>query len=197
MLNARVVGLRAQNKLATRRELSHFGLELFLKRGFANTTVDQIVRPLGIARRTFFRYFNTKEELVFTWYEDLTPELVSALRSRPKGEKPFTAVREALNSLLRMYDENPDWVRGMMRLLRETPSLIGSEFEKRVVWERALVAALIEREGRHAMSPLWANIVVGTALTAFTAALDQWYESGGNTRLRPIVATAYALALDL
>ena len=197
MATGKIVGLRAQNKLATRRELSRCGVELFLKQGFANTTIDQIVQPLGIARRTFFRYFNTKEELVFTWYEDLTPELVDALKSRPKEEKPFRAVCEALTSLLRLYDANPAWVLSMMRLLKETPSLIGSEFEKRVVWERALVTALIQREGKRSTSALKAGIVVGTALTAFTAALNEWYEGGGDAKLRPIVAKAFSMALDL
>jgi AcrR family transcriptional regulator len=197
MAAGKIVGLRAQNKMATRRELSRFGVELFLRQGFANTTIEQIVQPLGIARRTFFRYFNTKEELVFAWYEDLTPELVDALKSRPQEEKPFTAACEALTSLLRLYDANPDGVLAMMRLLKETPSLIGSEFEKRIVWERALVEALVERQGKKTMSPLKARIVAGTALTAFSAALSEWYEDGGNARLRPIVAKAFAMARDL
>jgi len=197
MTIGKIVGLRAQNKLATRRELSRFGVELFLKQGFANTTIEQIVQPLGIARRTFFRYFNTKEDLVFAWYEDLTPDLVDALKSRPQEEKPFTAVCEALTSLLKLYDANPDWVLAMMRLLKETPSLIGSEFEKRIVWERALVLALIQREGKRTMSPLKAGIVVSTALAAFTAALNEWYENGGDAKLRPIVAKAFSMARDL
>jgi hypothetical protein len=47
------------------------------------------------------------------------------------------------------------------------------------------------------MSALKAAIVAGTALTAFTAALSEWYEDGGNAKLRPIVAKAFGLARDL
>src|SRR5262245_60985701 len=134
----KIVSLREQNKVATRRELARFGIELFLKQGFHNTTIDQIVEPLGIAKRTFFRYFNVKEDLVFAWYEELTHELVDELKARPKTEKPFKAVCETLASLLKLYDANPDWARAMMHLSKETPSLCGKNFEKRVVWERAL-----------------------------------------------------------
>src|SRR5271170_5013001 len=85
-------GLREKNKQATRSELSRFGIELFLKNGFTNTTIDEIVEPLGIAKRTFFRYFGVKEDLVFAWYEDLTTVLVDELKRRPRKEKPFEAV---------------------------------------------------------------------------------------------------------
>jgi AcrR family transcriptional regulator len=197
MTVGKIVSLREQNKMATRRELSRFGVELFLKQGFANTTIDQIVGPLGIAKRTFFRYFNAKEDLVFAWYEERTTDLVNELSSRPKQEKPFKAVYETLSSMLKLYDANPDWALAMMRLSHETPSLIGREFEKRMIWEQALIDALIEREGKKAMHPLKARIVVGTAMTAFTAALYEWYAAAGKAKLRPIVEKAFSLAEDL
>jgi AcrR family transcriptional regulator len=190
----RIKGLREKNKLATRSELSRFAIELFLKRGFANTTIDEIVEPLGIAKRTFFRYFSVKEDLVFAWYEDLTSDLVKELSSRPKQETPFEAVCKTLSSLLKMYDENPTWALSMVRLSMETPSLIGKNFEKRVLWERAFAATLIEREGKKTMSPLKAQIIAGIAMTAFTAAIGEWFANGGKGKLRPIVERAFSMA---
>lgn len=190
----KIAGLREKNKTATRRELSQFGIKLFLKQGFANTTIDEIVEPLGIARRTFFRYFRAKEDLVFAWYEDLTIELVNELKQRPRQEKPFEAVSRTLASLLKMYDENPEWAASMMRLSMETSALIGKSFEKRVLWERALAATLVEREGQEKIPPLKAQIVVGAAMVAFTAAVNEWFAGGGKAKLRPIVERAFAMA---
>jgi AcrR family transcriptional regulator len=190
----KIKGLREKNKMATRSELSRFGIELFLKKGFANTTIDEIVEPLGIAKRTFFRYFSVKEDLVFAWYEDLTIELVKELKQRPSREKPFEAVCKTLSSLLKMYDENPDWAVSMMRLSMETPSLIGKSFEKRILWEKAFAAVLIEREGKKAMPPLKAQIIAGVAMTAFTAATNEWFSNGAKAKLRPIVERAFATA---
>lgn len=196
-MDMKVVNLREQHKAATRSELARFGVQLFLQQGFANTTIDQIVEPLGIAKRTFFRYFNTKEDLVFAWHEEKTPALVSELNSRPKQETPFKAVCETLCSMLKTYDAHPDLALAMMRLLKETPALVGRESEKRMIWEQALAAALIEREGEQAMSPLEARIVVGKVMTAWTAALDEWYAGGGKAKLRPIVEKALSMASDL
>ena len=193
----RIKGLREKNKLATRSELSRFAIELFLKKGFANTTIDEIVEPLGIAKRTFFRYFSVKEDLVFAWYEDLTNDLVNELSSRPKQEMPLEAVCRTLSSLLKMYDGNPAWALSMVRLSMETPSLIGKNFEKRVLWEKAFAATLIEREGKKTMSSLKAQIIAGVAMTAFTAAIAEWFANDGKAKLRPIVERAFSMASAL
>jgi AcrR family transcriptional regulator len=192
-MTRQIMSLRERNKATTRRELSRFGIELFLKNGFANTTIDEIVAPLGIAKRTFFRYFDVKEDLVFAWYEDLTVDLVNELNSRPRQEKPFEAVCNTLSSLLKMYDENTGRAMSLMRLSMETPSLIGKSFEKRVIWEKALAATLVEREGKKTMSPLMAQIIVGTAMAAFAAATGEWFANGGKAKLRPIVEKAFAI----
>lgn len=193
-MTAKIAGLREQQKAATRAELYRFGFELFLKQGFADTTIEQIVEPLGIAKRTFFRYFATKEELVFAWYEDKTAELVAELKGRPRKEKPFTAVCETLASLLKRYDAAPEMAFALVRLLKDNPTLGGRSFEKQTVRERALAEALIEREGVAKLPALKARIVVGVVMTAFGAALDEWYASGGKADLRPIVETAFSMA---
>ena len=189
-----VPGLRAQQKAATRNELIRMGVALFLKQGFVNTTIDQIVAPLGIAKRTFFRYFKTKEDLLFGWQIEKTTDLVRELKARPRQEKPYKAVCETLASLLEYYDTSPDRALAFMNLTKETPSLIGRNCEKRMIWEQALVAALIEREGKGAMRPLEARIIVGTAMVAWLAALAEWYEEGGKPNLHPIVKKAFSMA---
>ena len=192
-----IARLREQNKAATRDELARFGMQLFLKQGFDNTTVEQIVEPLGIARRTFFRYFNTKEDLIFAWNEEKTVAFVDALKARPPQEKPYKAVCEAIAAPLKRYDDNPELAFALMRLLKETPSLIGKDIEKQRIWERALAAALVEREGKKSMSPLKARVIVGAAMAACKAGLDEWYAGGGKAKLRPLVTKAFALASGL
>ena len=190
----RIKGLREKNKLATRSELSRFAIELFLKKGFANTTIDEIVEPLGIAKRTFFRYFSVKEDLVFAWYEDLTNDLVNELTLKTKAGNAFRSRLQ--NAVLPAQDvrRKSTWALSMVRLSMETPSLIGKNFEKRVLWEKAFAATLIEREGKKTMSPLKAQIIAGVAMTAFTAAIGEWFANGGKAKLRPIVERAFSMA---
>ena len=193
-MTAKISNLREQFKTNTRQELTRVGLQLFLQQGFANTTIDQVVAPLGISKRTFFRYFDTKEDLVFEWQKEMAPALVEGLHSRPGHEPPFTAVSQTLFSLAARTNENPDLAFALMRLLKETPSLAGREMERRTVWEQALTAALIEREGHAAMPRLKARIIVGMAMTAWIAALDEWYIDGGKAELRTLLEKAFSLA---
>lgn len=196
-MTIKLVNLREQLKATTRQELTRIGLDLFLLHGFANTTIDQIVAPLGISKRTFFRYFKTKEDLVFEWQTQMAPALVLELNARPREETPFQAVSETLFSLLTRINENPELSFALMRLLKETPSLAGRDMENRMVWEQALTTALIEREGRKVMARLKARIIVGMAMTAWTAALDEWYAGGGKAKLRPLMAQAFSLIKEL
>ena len=195
-MTARITNLREQFKTTTRQELTRVGLQLFLQQGFANTTIDQIVEPLGISKRTFFRYFATKEDLVFEWQTEMAPALIDELNSRSKDEAPFKAVSETLFALASRINTNPALAFALMRLLKETPSLAGRDMERRMVWEQALTAALIEREGRKIMPRLKARIIVGMAMTAWTAALDEWYAGGGKAELRPIMEKAFSLVTD-
>ncbi|MES3007427.1 MAG: TetR family transcriptional regulator [Pseudomonadota bacterium] len=191
-MTAKITNLREQFKTTTRQELTRVGLELFLQQGFATTTIDQIVEPLGISKRTFFRYFATKEDLVVEWQTEMTPAFVDELNSRPSEEAPFKAVSETLLSLASRINTNPELAFALMRLLKETPSLAGRDMERRMVWEQALTAALIEREGP-VMPRLKARIIVGMAMTAWTAALDEWYADGGKVELRPLMEQAFSL----
>ena len=190
-------GLRERHKESTRRELSNLGLELFLKQGFTHTTIEHIVEPLGVARRTFFRYFKTKEDLIFLWHDEKTHELVDELRGRPDHEGPLDAVRETLATTLLRYDANPDMAFALVRLLKETPALLAKGCEKRMDREVSLAAALVERESETGLSMLKARIIVGAVTSAWTAALDEWYADCGRQNLRSIVARAFSLVGEL
>ncbi|HHA2279849.1 TetR/AcrR family transcriptional regulator [Enterobacter cloacae complex sp. P38RS] len=190
-------GLREKHKESTRRELSKLGLVIFLKQGFTHTTIEQIVEPLSIARRTFFRYFKTKENLVFAGHEEKNVQLADELRGRPAEESPLNTVCETLGTVLKLYDAKPDMAFAQVRLLKEDPSLLAKECEKRIKREVALATVLAERCSERGLSLLEARIIVGAATSSWTAALDEWYAGGGQANMCPIMAKAFSLVHEL
>jgi AcrR family transcriptional regulator len=58
-------GLREQKKAETRAALVKAAQDLFHRKGYEATTIDEIAEAAVVSRRTFFRYFPTKEDLVF------------------------------------------------------------------------------------------------------------------------------------
>ena len=190
-------GLREKRKRQLRRELSEQGLKLFTQKGFEETTIDEIVDPLAVSKRTFFRYFATKEDLVFAWYEELTGELVRAMEARPKAEAPFESVCETLLSLLHYYDENPKWALTMTRLAKATPALVGKSFEKRSIWERELAKVLGKRLPNTPTRELTARVTVAAALAAFTCGIDEWTDSRGKADVRACLDRAFSIVRNV
>ncbi|CAN5875934.1 TetR family transcriptional regulator [soil metagenome] len=77
--------LRTRRRLATEQDLHEAALMLMERRGFAATTVDEIVAEAGVSQRTFFRYFATKEDAVLLGYRALDEALDSvAIPDHPR-----------------------------------------------------------------------------------------------------------------
>ena len=190
-------GLREKRKRQLKSELSQQAIRLFTQKGFEETTIDDIVEPLAVSKRTLFRHFATKEDLVFAWYEELTDELVRALEARPKAEAPFESVCETLRSLLHYYDENPRWALAMTRLAKATPGLVGKSFEKRSIWERELAKVLAKRLPDTPTRDLTARVTVAAALAAFTCGIDEWTDSRGKANVRACLDRAFSIVRNV
>lgn len=96
MCSVTEMGRREQKKAATRQALQQAALRLFEENGYLETTVKDIAAVAGVTERTFFRYFPSKEDMIFSELFDLLPLWQEQIRSRPAGEDPLTAVLNAL-----------------------------------------------------------------------------------------------------
>jgi len=76
-------GLRERKRQQTRERLTRAAMALFLERGFEATTLDDIAAAADISRRSFFHYFESKEDVVFAWQEESTAALIAAVAGRP------------------------------------------------------------------------------------------------------------------
>jgi len=89
-------GLRDRKKDQTRRALREGAARLFAERGFAGTTVEDIAAQANVSKRTFFRYFDSKEDLLLPDLSEVFAHVEAALAARPPAEDPLTAVCAAL-----------------------------------------------------------------------------------------------------
>src|ERR671914_32480 len=114
------VGLRERKKLRTRAQLTDAAFRLFTERGFDGTTIEDIVEQVEVSPRTFFRYFDSKEDVVIGFFDEMGQELRAMLAARPADEPPFTAVRHALGALVDRYTAESHRVLAAKRLAHET-----------------------------------------------------------------------------
>lgn len=127
-----------------REVLAEAAFQLFLDRGFEQTTVDDIVARAGVGRRSFFRYFPSKEDAVFPDHERCLADMTAFLEEAD-GTDPVGTVSDAARLVLRMYAANPEFSVQRYRLTREVPGLRTYELSVVRRYERTLAGYLRER----------------------------------------------------
>jgi AcrR family transcriptional regulator len=153
---------------------------LFLERGYEQTTVDDIVALAGVGRRSFFRYFPSKEDVVFPDHERCLADMTDFLTSGDDTEEPVRRVCDAARLVLRMYAENPEFSVQRYRLTKKVPGL--RAYELSVVWryERALADYLRARFAGRRDGTLQADVIAAAVVAAHNNALRSWLRSDGQ-----------------
>ena len=99
--------LRERKKQRTRRLLIDAAVDLCLKQGYDNTTVEQISAVADVSTRTFSRYFATKDAVFIAVLDDLADEIVTELTSQPSDLGPMESLRAAHEAVLTRVVKRP------------------------------------------------------------------------------------------
>jgi len=186
-------GLRERRKRLTAAELEASALRLFGERGFDAVTVDDIAADADVSRRTFFRYFASKEDVLLADHHVQLARLREAMAARPPGEAILTALRNALLSITGDFEDRREKVILRGRIMRETPSLQARSLVHQKAWEEAMQQMVAERLGVDPVLDLRPGVVAATALAAMRVAFNNWLNAGATGDL--IALTAEALDL--
>jgi AcrR family transcriptional regulator len=182
-----------RKRLLVRSELAEAAVKLLADQGFEETTVDQIVAAVGMSRRTFSRYFDSKEDVIVHMLAEAGVKLCAELNARPADEPPAVALRRALSVFTSMSVGNPAKMLRVSRLILDTPALLARFLERQSQWQAEMTGILALRAGLDPDVDLRPAVAAGVALTAFQAALRRWVDSGGSESLDEVVDQALAL----
>ena len=183
--------LRTRVRDGVRDQVRLTAVDLMLDRGYAATTVEQIVQACGVSRRSFYRYFGTREDLVLGDTGEQIAVLTAALTARPLAEDAWTALQRAAESL-------PDAAQpaerafGVARMINGDPDLRARRREKYDAWRSALTPLIVERAelAGSPLSPLGASALVACALSCLETAVEAWVDQGGRGTLESFSAEA-------
>lgn len=170
-----------RQRLAARAEITSTALGLFLDQGFEATTIEEIVSKCGVSRRSFFRYFGSKEDIVLGDLVTRGEQVAAAVEARPSDEGPWEALRAGLEYGSTAGVPGVDDLEHA-RMLFETPSLRARHIEKRLRWQGLLVPRVIVRlnDPAGADAALQASAIVASALACLDAASEAWVSAGGT-----------------
>ena len=157
----------------SRRELELIALRLFTTQGFEETTVGQIAVRAGISRRAFFRYFDSKPDVLWGEFDTEVATIRALLDKAPAALPVMEAVRQAVLAANHYRAADVPELRARMSLIGSVPGLIASAAVHYDAWERAVSDFVARRTGQPADS-LYPLAVGRATLAACRAAYDRW-----------------------
>ncbi|MER5771514.1 TetR family transcriptional regulator [Streptomyces sp. NPDC001985] len=191
----------AAQRLKMRRELAAAAMELFASKGYEATTVDEIAATAGVARRTFFRHFRSKEEAIFPDHDDTLVRAEAVLNAAPAHEHPLDTVCRGIKEVMRMYAASPAVSVERYRLTREVPTLREREIASVARYERLFTRYLLghfdERDHHDGNDdPLLAEVAASAVVTAHNHVLRRWLRAGGQGDVEAQLDHAFAIVRD-
>lgn len=186
-------GLRERKKARTREAIIDAALDLFAAKGFEATTVEDIAAAAEVSPRTFFRYFESKLDLVMARTGDQHEDIGPLVAARPPDEDVLDAVRAVIVAQLGDDLHDPRLAREVQVMLTDPTlrKLARDHFEDEVAGLGAVVA---ERLGLDA-DDLAAHVVAGSVSSALWIAVNRWVGEGSGEpdRLVPMIDETFAL----
>lgn len=193
---------RGRKARRTRDTLARAAFELVLDRGLKNVTVEEVAERADVDRRTFSRYFTSKEAAVLDSVRDDGDRINDALRARPADEPPLTAYRRAVLAWLADPDANA-WHRrprffDLLVMAEEEPTLYAAFHHIRVDAQEDSVAILADRLGIDPRLDIRPAVTVAAGAGALLAAQAAWVRGSRSDALPQLVGQAFdALAGEL
>ncbi len=153
-----------------RGRLAEAALELYVERGFEQTTVAEIAKRAGLTERTFFRHFADKREVLFWGQSELRELLVKSIAAAPDSAAPMEVVAAALEAVGAVLQERRESAR-----LRQTVIAANSELQERELIKLAwLASAMAEALRRRGVSALAASLTAEAGIAVFKVAFERW-----------------------
>lgn len=165
-------GLRERKKIATRRSIAAVALDLALRDGPDQVTVDDIAAAAEVSPRTVFNYFGTKDEAILGLSPESRAETVEMVRSRPLDEPPLESLRTVLRERLTAVDDTGRYWRARAELVRRFPELHRAYVASQIALEAELVSVVAERMDLDPGVDIYPGLVVAAAFAALRVALS-------------------------
>jgi mycofactocin system transcriptional regulator len=157
----------------SRAEIERIAIALFDDNGYDETTVDDIAARAGISRRTFFRYFRSKNDVVWGNFDDGLAGLRAQLAACPDDVPIMVALHDAVVDFNRIAPDQVPWHRRRMALILHVSALQAHSTLMYAAW-REVVAEFVATRTESKTDDFLPQLVAHAALGAAVAAYEEW-----------------------
>ena len=164
--------------VTSRVELEQIALDLFLRHGFNETTLDDIAAAAGIARRTFFGYYSSKNDVVWGDFDALLSGMEAWLAAAPVDRPLLEVLAEAVVRFNALPPAAVPAHRRRMSLILHVPALQAHSTLRYAEW-RNVVARFAARRLGEPVEALRPQLIGHLALGSAVAAYERWLADDG------------------
>ena len=151
-------------------------MDLFAEKGFDETTIDDIARLADVSRRSFFRYFSSKSDLMGQGMVSYAEALTRIIQSLPPGLSPFEVVRATVLKFVSGAAAYPR-TRKIMAVVAKYPEAREAQLSRMADVEAKVALALSDCFGDTRRDELVPRLLAGLTLTLIDVTLRQWFEA--------------------
>jgi AcrR family transcriptional regulator len=186
---------REQHKSRTRSALQEAAVELFALQGYDATTTEQIAEKAGVSPRTFFRYFQSKEAVLFFGAYEFFASFTALYKAQPESLSEVEAMRDSFISLAPVIVRRRDALLLVDRAIASSNTLRGRQYDHQHADRKLLARAVAARRGL--VHPDESCIILGIVGQAvFRRAFDVWLGGPSRRDLAEVIAAEFAVLLQ-
>ena len=170
-------GIRDAKRHVIKEAVWHAALDLFEAQGYDRTTVEEIAEQAGISRRTFFRYFSSKDEIVVFATDAYVDLIVQAIRQSARQGPPVEIVRAAVMCVAEFVVAQPT-ARRSMQIADEHLEVRAAQLSRLHRIESRVAAEFRRTLGLRDPHHPRATALAATTLMLVDVTLRTWYRDG-------------------
>ena len=174
---AAVPSLKARKQKIVREIIWDAATDLFVKKGFDETTVDDIAQAAGISPRSFFRYFASKGDLMAYTLVTYGYQLIAAIEACPKSYSLGEVFRETVLQVTQESAEHPR-TRKVLEILRKHPAAAAAEMSRLGEVQRLVARAFARRLPKGSEDSLTAGVMAGMTIQLTGVTVRWCFEQG-------------------
>lgn len=189
------LGLRELKKARLRSQLEDTAIAVFSEEGYSTTPVEEVAQRLEVSPRTVYRYFPSKEDLVFSSERRVHAEALAEMSDAPIDEPPLVSLNRAITHFEQRLVDRRSREYAFHTLVARTPELGPAYLGVMSDLEAQMATFLESRPGFAEIRRLgWSGELLAAALTtAHRIAVSTWIESEPDVWLPSVVRQNFAL----
>jgi AcrR family transcriptional regulator len=167
------VPLQARKQDFVRDEIWAVAIDLFAEKGFEEPTLDDIVAAAGTSRRTFFRYFESKRDLIAQPIVSYGASLTTAIESCPEGSSAAELFRHVVLEVAQRTVADPR-MRKVMAIAAKYPAAREAQLSRVAEVQDRIAEAFTQRS----RGDLTAHVLASLTLSALSLTYRVWFSGG-------------------